>query len=147
MGKIPWRKKWQPTPVFVPGEFHGQRILAATAHGVTNSWTERLILSLSLGSQSWVGRTAAPGRGGRRMSGNVLVLRDGALEGQGLRCRKGPWGGTCARVGHPWDHKVRPQGPHCFVEWPWTSHYTPCISGATLVNWTQEKPPYCPGWM
>ena len=26
-GKIPWRKKWQPTPVFLPGEFHGQRSL------------------------------------------------------------------------------------------------------------------------
>ena len=25
--KIPWRKKWQPTPVFLPGEFHGQRSL------------------------------------------------------------------------------------------------------------------------
>ena len=23
-GKIPWRKKWQSTPVFLPGEFHGQ---------------------------------------------------------------------------------------------------------------------------
>ena len=23
----PWRKKWQPTPVFLPGEFHGQRSL------------------------------------------------------------------------------------------------------------------------
>ena len=26
--KIPWRRKWQPTPVFLPGEFHGQRRLA-----------------------------------------------------------------------------------------------------------------------
>ena len=25
--KIPWRKTWQPTPVFLPGEFHGQRSL------------------------------------------------------------------------------------------------------------------------
>ena len=25
MGKIPWRRKWQPTPVFFPGESHGQR--------------------------------------------------------------------------------------------------------------------------
>ena len=24
--KIPWRRKWQPTPVFLPGEFHGHRI-------------------------------------------------------------------------------------------------------------------------
>ena len=23
--KIPWRRKWQPTPVFVPGEALGQR--------------------------------------------------------------------------------------------------------------------------
>ena len=26
--KIPWRKKWQPTPLFLPGEFHGQKSLA-----------------------------------------------------------------------------------------------------------------------
>ena len=25
--KIPWRKAWQPTPVFLPGESHGQRSL------------------------------------------------------------------------------------------------------------------------
>ena len=25
---INWRRKWQPTPVFLPGEFHGQRSLA-----------------------------------------------------------------------------------------------------------------------
>ena len=28
VGKIPWRRKWQPTPVFLPGETHGQRSLA-----------------------------------------------------------------------------------------------------------------------
>ena len=26
--KIPWRRTWQPTPVFLLGEFHGQRSLA-----------------------------------------------------------------------------------------------------------------------
>jgi len=26
--KILWRKKWQPTPGFLPGKFHGQRSLA-----------------------------------------------------------------------------------------------------------------------
>ena len=25
--KIPWRRKWQTTPVFLPGEFHGQKML------------------------------------------------------------------------------------------------------------------------
>ena len=28
MGKIPWRRKWQPTSVLSPGESHGQRSLA-----------------------------------------------------------------------------------------------------------------------
>ena len=28
VGKIPWRRAWQPTPVFLPGECHGQRSLA-----------------------------------------------------------------------------------------------------------------------
>jgi len=28
VGKIPCRREWQPTPVFWPGEFHGQRSLA-----------------------------------------------------------------------------------------------------------------------
>ena len=27
IGKIPWRRKWQPTPVFLPGESHGKRSL------------------------------------------------------------------------------------------------------------------------
>ena len=26
--KIPWRREWLPTPVFLPGEFHGQRRLS-----------------------------------------------------------------------------------------------------------------------
>ena len=26
--KIRWRRKWQPTPVFLPGKSHGQRSLA-----------------------------------------------------------------------------------------------------------------------
>ena len=25
--KTPWRRKWQPTPVFLPGKSHGQRSL------------------------------------------------------------------------------------------------------------------------
>ena len=27
VGKIPWRRKWQPTPVFLPGKSHGLRLL------------------------------------------------------------------------------------------------------------------------
>ena len=31
VGKIPWRRKWQPAPVFSPGESHGQRSLAGSS--------------------------------------------------------------------------------------------------------------------
>ena len=27
VGKILWNRKWQPTPIFLPGKFHGQRSL------------------------------------------------------------------------------------------------------------------------
>ena len=29
MGKIPWRRKWHPTPVLLPGESHGRRSLVS----------------------------------------------------------------------------------------------------------------------
>ena len=35
--KIPWRRKWQPTPVFLLGKFHGWRSL--TVQSVTKSRT------------------------------------------------------------------------------------------------------------
>ena len=41
VGKIPWRKEWQPTLVFLPGESLGQRALA----GVAKSQTELKQLS------------------------------------------------------------------------------------------------------
>ena len=37
VGKIPWRKKWQPTSVFLSGKFYGQRSLAGYS-----PWTEQL---------------------------------------------------------------------------------------------------------
>ena len=37
--KISWRREWQPTPVFLPGEFHGQRNLGSSVHRVTKSRT------------------------------------------------------------------------------------------------------------
>jgi len=31
----PWSRKWKPTPVFLPGKFHGQRSLAGYSPRVT----------------------------------------------------------------------------------------------------------------
>ena len=30
-GKIPWKRQWQPIPMFLPGESHGQRSLAGSS--------------------------------------------------------------------------------------------------------------------
>ena len=41
MEKILWRRKWQPTPLFLPGKYHGCRSLVGyTVHGVAKSWTK-----------------------------------------------------------------------------------------------------------
>ena len=48
VGKIPWRRKWLPTPVFLPGEFHGQRSLMG--YGPWSCKEFSLPLGLALGS-------------------------------------------------------------------------------------------------
>ena len=45
MGKIPWRRAWQPTPVTLPGESHVRRGWQATVRGVATSWTQLKRLS------------------------------------------------------------------------------------------------------
>ena len=47
-GKIPWRKKWQPTPVFLPGKFHGQRSL--TGYSLCDASSVASVVSDSLRS-------------------------------------------------------------------------------------------------
>ena len=38
-GRSPGRREWQPTPVFLPGEFQGQGSLAGYSPRVIKSWT------------------------------------------------------------------------------------------------------------
>ena len=37
-GKIPWRREWQPTSVFLPGEFHRQE----ESGGLQSMWSQRV---------------------------------------------------------------------------------------------------------
>ena len=50
VGKIPWRGKWQPTPVLLPGESHGWRSLVGYSPGVRKEshTSERLDFHFSL---------------------------------------------------------------------------------------------------
>jgi len=38
LGKIPWRREWLPTLVFLPGEFHGQKSLAGYGPWGCKDW-------------------------------------------------------------------------------------------------------------
>ena len=46
VGEIFWRRAWQPTPEFLPGESYGQRSLAGYSIGSTKSWTRLKQLSM-----------------------------------------------------------------------------------------------------
>ena len=48
VGKIPWRRKWQPTPVFLPGKSHGRKSLVAYSPRTRKEWdtTKRFHFSL-----------------------------------------------------------------------------------------------------
>ena len=43
VGELPWRRKWQPTPVLLPGESHGQGSLGGLqsigSHRVGHDWS------------------------------------------------------------------------------------------------------------
>ena len=43
---IPWRKKWQPTPVFFPGNPKDRETWQAIVHSVTQSWIWLKLLSM-----------------------------------------------------------------------------------------------------
>ena len=52
-GMIPWRRAWQPTPVFLPGESHGHRSLTGYSPGVAKSRTQLSDLTLRAGRLSF----------------------------------------------------------------------------------------------
>ena len=98
--KIPWRREWQPTPVFLPGKSQGLRSLAGYS-----SWgrkeldaTEQLILLLSL-------------------SFHYLSLMDWLY--WEVRHEK-PWNFNSLIIyQHPSDEFPKPKSPECFILFWW----------------------------
>ena len=58
--KIPWRRAWQPTPVFLPGESHGQGAWRGVAHRVAENRTQLKQLSMHASCKEI--RTVSAGR-------------------------------------------------------------------------------------
>ena len=72
VGKMPWRRNWQPTPVFLPGKSMDRGAWRAMVCGVTKSqtwlsdWTPNMYLKENLGTSlavQWL-RLHAPRAGG-----------------------------------------------------------------------------------
>ena len=125
VGKIPWKKKWQLTPVFLVGEFHGQRNLVGYS-----PWSRR------------VGHDSATNTVVKNPPVNAGDIRDmGLILGSG----RSPGGGhgnplqySCfgeslgqrTLVGYsPWGRRVR-------HDWKWLSMHTYMINRANLhLTW------------
>ena len=61
VGRLPWRREWQPTPVFLPGEFHGWRGLM-----VYSPWNHRKsdMTETNTSNSTW----------GKRTFPNIILL-------------------------------------------------------------------------
>ena len=104
-----WRRKWQPTPVFSPGESQGRGSLVGC-----RPWDRRLRHDLKI-EQQWLSPTLLSGRRSPRLSGNtarpVFVVSNarGAIFAFSKRRTRssepkagGGWGGRPAKgVGSP----------------------------------------------
>ena len=77
--KIPWRRKWQPTLVFLPGESHGQRSLVGYSSWDRKSWT-RLSDLTSLHFTNPGDMSLIPGSGRSPGEGNGYPLQYSCLE-------------------------------------------------------------------
>ena len=102
VGKIPWRRKWQPTPVFLPGKSHGQKSLASySPQGHKESDTTKQLWGFPCSS---VGKESAcsagdlglfPGLGRSPGEGNGNPLQNSCLENP---MGRGAWQVTAHRV-------------------------------------------------
>ena len=77
--KIPWRRTWQPTPVFLPGESHGQRSLEGwRAQRVGHDWSDLAHMHIRI-------RGFPGGTSGKEPLTNAGDVRDtGLIPGSGI---------------------------------------------------------------
>ena len=104
--KIPWRRKGQPTPVFLPGEFHGQRSLVGySSWGCKESnITEWLNMLMHVGARTHThtqllrGHRAASLRGFTRRSVYSLLLQSHWAASCGGLYLVSPWSSNHLRA-------------------------------------------------
>ena len=71
--KIPWSRKWPPTPIFLPGKFHGQKSLVGYSpwgHKELDT-TEHLCTHMQLSQAQWSPKASSIASGDQQHSYNV----------------------------------------------------------------------------
>ena len=113
---LTWRRIWQPTPVFLPGESLGRGAWWAAVYGVAQSWTRLKWLSSS-SSSSWLAG------GCPDMTSHSFSWAPGCLS----------WGCWCYQNRTPW------LWPHLTLITPWMHHlYTETQRGLGLNMYFKE---------
>ena len=68
VGKIPWSREWQPTPIFLPGKSHGRRSLVRhSPWGHRESDTAERLSLTSFTRPGTTGKQGSPGERGVHM--------------------------------------------------------------------------------
>ena len=125
VGKIPWRKAWQPTPVLLPRESHGQMSLVDYNPCFTKSWTwlsDYTTIHLPGGSDA---KQSACSAGD---PGSIPGLGRFPEEGNGYSCLENSvdWGAWQAAV-----HRVT-------QSWTWLKQLS-SSSSSSIINWLKVK--------
>ena len=103
VGKIPWRRNWQPTPVCLPGKFHGQRSLVSYSplglQGVGHNWVTKHTQVLEVIPKLLVLR---------KNKSKLQTFYLGEVK-RGVSCQN-----ICISKGHPQNHITHQQGVACY---------------------------------
>ena len=108
----PWRRKWQPTPIFLPGKFHGQRNLAGY-----NPWSHR----------SWRWLSIHPGR--------VILVKD-TLSIISFKTSGFFWGGRGRR-----EFSYANAACRILISWPGLEILPVAVKVESLNHWTAREFP------
>ena len=97
VGKIPWRRKWQTTPVFLPGEARGQRSLAGYSLWSLSvyEWMAQRKIWTGM-QQNWRSSVFGSAWHCECIASNKNIARR-------WKTIVGPWGAPWQRVGHNWE--------------------------------------------
>ena len=84
--KVPWRRKWQPTPVFLPGRSQGQRSLVGYSPQGGKDTTEQLSTHTLLSLVGPEQQAGSPSERELAVADQVVVLPADCCRGLGWSC-------------------------------------------------------------